>query len=116
MIDNHYYVPSSPVWTLYNMGSPEHVSVHVLPPEYKQQVIQQLELTIKYMEDLGFSPGHTQQIKNCIPWVLSKDTWEEQKKDFKEEIHRLDSLRGEDFTQTFPELASLYKPPAKLRP
>jgi len=116
MIDNHYYVPSSPVWTLYNMGSPEHVSVHVLPPDYKEQVVQQLELTIKYMEDLGFSDGHTQQIKNCIPWVLSKDTWDEQKKDFKEEIHRLDALRGEDFTVTFPELANLYKPPTNLRP
>jgi len=116
MIDNHFYVPSSPVWTLYNMSSPEHVAVHVLPKEYKDQVVEQLELTMKYMKDLGFPDSHTEQIGNCIPWVLSRNTWEEQKKDFKEEIHRLDALRDEDFTETFPELASLYKAPAKLRP
>ena len=36
--------------------------------------------------------------------------------EFKEEIKRIDALRGENFIDTFPELASLYKVPESLRP
>ena len=116
MIDNHFYTPNSPVWTLYNMGSPEHVAVHILPEDYKAQVVQQLELTIQYMKDLKFRADQIQQIEQAIGWVTSKHTWDEQKQLFKEERHRIDTIREEDFTETFPELAMLYKIPASMRP
>ena len=116
MIDNHFYTPNSPVWTLYNMGSPEHLSVHVLPEDYKAQALEQLQLTIKYMSDLGFNKNQIKQIEQCIPWLNSKNTWHEQQQEFKEEIKRIDTLRGEDFMVTFPELGALYKVPASLRP
>ena len=35
------------------------------------------------------------------------DTWDKNKDKFKSEIARVDKLRGENFTQTFPELAPL---------
>jgi len=116
MIDNHFYTPNSPVWTLYNMGSPEHLSVHVLPEAYKEQALEQLQLTIKYMSDLGFNKSQIDQIELCIPWLTSKNTWDDQQKEFKEEIKRIDTLRGEDFMVTFPELGALYKVPKSLRP
>ena len=116
MIDNHYYTPKSPVWTLYNMSSPEHVAVHILPEDYKAQVVQQLELTIQYMKDLKFREEQILQIEQAIGWVTSKNTWDEQKQLFKEELHRIDTIREEDFTETFPELAMLYKIPASMRP
>ena len=116
MIDNHFYTPNSPVWTLYNMGSPEHLSVHVLPEDYKVQALEQLHLTIKYMSDLGFKKTHIHQIEMCIPWLNSKHTWHENQLEFKEEIKRIDTLRGEDFMVTFPELGALYKVPESLRP
>jgi organic radical activating enzyme len=116
MIDNHFYTPNSPVWTLYNMGSPEHLSVHVLPPEYKAQAREQLELTMKYMADLHFNPTQISQISQCIPWLESKDTWDEQNRNFKEELTRIDAMRGEDFRETFPELQYLYKTDESLRP
>jgi|TARA_R110001592_G_scaffold50087_1_gene155323 organic radical activating enzyme len=116
MIDNHFYTPNSPVWTLYNMGSPEHLSVHVLPEAYKEQALEQLQLTIKYMSDLGFNKSQIDQIELCIPWLTSKNTWDDQQKEFKEEIKRIDTLRGENFQDTFPELASLYKAPKSLLP
>ena len=47
---------------------------------------------------------------------MSKDTWNEREVEFKEEIKRIDALRGEDFLTTFPELAALYKVPKSLRP
>ena len=48
--------------------------------------------------------------------VRSKHTWHEQQQEFKEEIKRIDALRGEDFMDTFPELGALYKVPESLRP
>jgi len=116
MIDNHFYTPQSPVWTLFSMGSPEHLSSHVLPGGYKDQALEQLQLTLKYMEDLGFRKEQLKEIEQVIPWLNSKDTWDAQEKDFKEEIKRIDALRGENFMNTFPELGALYKVPESLRP
>tara|TARA_R110001599_G_scaffold47824_1_gene138247 strand:+ start:104 stop:400 length:297 start_codon:yes stop_codon:yes gene_type:complete len=98
------------------MGSPEHLSSHVLPGGYKDQALEQLHLTIKYMDDLGFRKEQLKEIKQVIPWLASKESWNEQQQEFKEEIKRIDALRGEDFIKTFPELGALYKVPESLRP
>ena len=116
MIDNHYYTPESGIWTLYCMNAPEHLSVHVLPEDYKAQADQQLLLTMQYMRDLGFREDQIQQIESARTWLNSKHTWAEQSQMFKEELCRLDDLRGETFEQTFPELQHLYKKPVSLRP
>jgi organic radical activating enzyme len=116
MIDNHYYTPESGIWTLYCMNAPEHLSVHVLPEDYKAQADQQLDLTISYMTDLGFRENQIEQIRQAKSWLNSKHTWAEQSQMFKEELCRLDALREEDFEQTFPELQHLYKKPVSLRP
>jgi organic radical activating enzyme len=116
MIDNHYYTPKSNIWTLYCMNAPEHLSVHVLPEDYKQQADQQLDLTISYMSDLDFREDQIEQIRQAKSWLNSKHTWAEQSQMFKEELCRLDDLRDEDFATTFPELQHLYKKPVSLRP
>ena len=116
MIDNHYYTPKSNIWTLYCMNAPEHLSVHVLPEDYKQQADQQLDLTISYMSDLDFREDQIEQIRQAKSWLNSKHTWAEQSQMFKEELCRLDDLRDEDFAKTFPELQHLYKKPVSLRP
>ena len=116
MIDNHYYTPESGIWTLYCMNAPEHLSVHVLPEDYKAQADQQLDLTISYMTDLGFRENQIEQIRQAKSWLNSKHTWAEQSQMFKEELCRLDDLRDEDFATTFPELQHLYKKPVSLRP
>ena len=99
--------------------------MHVLPEDYKVQALEQLHLTIKYMSDLGFKKTHIHQIEMCIPWLNSKHTWHENHLEIKEEIQnriqakfdqRIDTLRGEDFMVTFPELGALYKVPESLRP
>jgi len=116
MIDNHYYTPESSVWTLYSMGSPEHLSSHVLPGGYKKQALEQLHLTMAYMKDLNFRQEQINEIQQVIPWLMSKESWEDNEAEFKEEIKRIDALRGEDFLKTFPELGTLYKVPKALRP
>ena len=75
MIDNHYYTPESGIWTLYCMNAPEHLSVHVLPEDYKAQADQQLLLTMQYMRDLGFIEDQIQQIESARTWLNSKNTW-----------------------------------------
>jgi hypothetical protein len=98
------------------MGSPEHLSSHVLPEGYKEQALEQLHLTMNYMKDLKFRQEQINEIQQVIPWLMSKDTWNEREVEFKEEIKRIDALRGENFIDTFPELAALYKVPESLRP
>jgi hypothetical protein len=40
---------------------------------------------------------------------MSQNTWEDQKGKFREEVKRLDTIRGEAFLKTFPEIGELYK-------
>ena len=116
IIDKHYYTPESNTWTLYCMDSPVHLACHALPVEFKVQAKQQLELTIKYMEDLGFREEQIDEIKKCIVWLMAKNTWEEHRQEFRAEIARLDRLRKEDFCATFPEIQYLYKIDNALKP
>jgi hypothetical protein len=71
---------------------------------------------MNYMKDLKFRQEQINEIQQVIPWLMSKDTWNEREVEFKEEIKRIDALRGENFIDTFPELAALYKVPESLRP
>ena len=116
MIDKHYYTPKSGVWTLYCMDSPSHLACHALPVEFKLQAKQQLELTIKYMEDLHFREEQLDEIRRCMKWLMHKDTWEDHKQEFRAEIMRLDRIRNEDFSKTFPEIQYLYKIDNALKP
>jgi|MDTC01.1.fsa_nt_gb organic radical activating enzyme len=116
MIDNHYYKPGRSVWSLYCMDAPKHVSPHALPIEFKEQAMQQLEITEQYMKDLNFNDNQIQPITDVKKWLFQENTWEEQKDEFKKEIKRLDRIRNEDFAKTFPEIQHLYKIDEKMKP
>jgi hypothetical protein len=116
MIDNHYYTPGRTVWSLYCMDTPKHVSSHALPEEFKEQALQQLEITEQYMKDLDFEDNQIQPITNVKKWLFQENTWEEQQGEFKKEIKRLDRIRNEDFAKTFPEIKQLYKIDETLKP
>ena len=51
-----------------------------------------------------------------MKWLMSSNTWEEHKQEFRKEIARLDRLRDEDFCKTFPEIQFLYKVDEKIKP
>jgi hypothetical protein len=59
------------------------------------------------MNGNNFREDHIQQLKDTNLWVDVEHNWEEEKEAFKNEINRVDLLRGEDFRKTFPELAPL---------
>jgi hypothetical protein len=117
LIDNNLYTVKDRIYTLYNMSVPEHLSCHVLPLEYKQKVKESIDKTVELMRAKGFQKEKINQVADAGQWIFSKDSWEEQKYLFRSEVMRLDNIRKENFSKTFPELAPLLKEPrATTRP
>jgi hypothetical protein len=110
LIDKKLYAPKGPVYTLYNMSTPDHLTCHILPLKYKDIGKTSIEKTIKLLKDNKFSKQQISQISDTIPWIYSKHTWEQRREEFRREVKRLDAIRGEDFSKTFPELAPLLLP------
>jgi MoaA/NifB/PqqE/SkfB family radical SAM enzyme len=107
LIDKKLYTPRDGTYSLYNMSTPPHLTAHILPSDLKQIGIEKMDKTIELFTAKKFQPEQINQLAITTPWVQSQDTWNEHKKLFKEEVKRLDKIRGEDFQKVFPELAVL---------
>ena len=107
LIDKRMYNFWDGIYQLYNTSHPKHISVRTLPVEYKQQGKESVDRTIALMQKKLFTRGHIKQLEDTNLWVDGEHNWEEEKEAFKNEINRVDLLRGEDFRKTFPELAPL---------
>jgi hypothetical protein len=107
LIDKKLYTPSSYVYTLYNMSTPEHYTCHILPPEFKLKGKESIEHAISYMQSNKFKQPQIQQLQDALIWATLYDTWDQHRYAFRNEIKRVDKIRGEDFSKTFPELAPL---------
>ena len=59
------------------------------------------------MRDNKFTDGKISELEKSIGWIYAKDTWDEQKTKFQQELTRLDKISGESFEKTFPELREL---------
>jgi organic radical activating enzyme len=115
LIDKRLYSPHDYSYTLYNMSTPEHYTCHILPPEYKEKGKQSLERAITYMKSKHFKTHQIQQLQDGLMWAVLYDTWEQHRYAFRNEIKRVDKIRGEDFAKTFPELADLLTPDRNKR-
>ena len=113
LYDNNMYSVSDSIYTLYNMSTPEYLACHILPPDMKQKAKDSLEKTVNFLKSKKFKVQQVQQISDAIPWAMSKDSWDQHKMQFRNEIKRLDKIRDENFKQTFPELAILLEPEYK---
>ena len=113
LYDNNMYSVKDQVYTLYNMSTPEFLTCHILPPDLKIKAKESLEQTVKFLKSKKFKVNQINQISDAIPWVMSKDSWDQQKVEFRNEVKRLDNIRGENFKKTFPELAILLEPEYK---
>ena len=89
------------------MSAPREFACHILPLAYKEKGEESISATIKYLTEHGFNEGQVGQLETARGWATSKNTWEEQKETFINEVTRTDLIRGEDFRKTFPELAPL---------
>ena len=107
LIEKHMFNPRDGIYQLYNTSHPKNISIRTLPIEYKQQGKESVDRTIALLQQKNFTKGHIDQLENTKLWVDIEHNWEEEKESFKNEINRVDLLRGEDFRKTFPELAPL---------
>jgi organic radical activating enzyme len=107
LINNNMYTNKDTEYSLYSMSGPECLSVHVLPDHYKQLGNVSVNRVVDLMQRRQFSPGKITQLTNTRLWSTYESYWERLKDEFKQEINRVDLIRGEDFRKTFPELAPL---------
>ena len=107
LIDNNMYTRRDGLYTLYNMSHPEHLSVHLLPEEYKLLGKESVNRVVEKMKSLCFDQSRIDQLLNTHAWSTTNNYWEEKKELFKNEVTRIDLIRNEDFRKTFPELAPL---------
>lgn len=107
LIEKELYKPNDNVYSLYNMSTPEHLSCHILPGHLKDRGKLSIMNAIQIMRDNKFTPGKINELEKSIGWIYARDTWNEQKTKFQQELTRLDRIRGESFEKTFPELVEL---------
>lgn len=110
LINKNLYTPNSNVYTLYKMSTPEFLTCHILPTKYKNTAINNIEKLIEFFKKSKFKAHQVKQLIDGIPWINSANTWEQHKEEFRREVKRLDTIRGENFSKTFPELAPLLLP------
>jgi organic radical activating enzyme len=107
LIDKGLYSKSDGTYQLYSTSHPKNISIRTLPTEYKQQGKESVDRTIALMYEKNFTKDQIKQLEDTKLWVDVEHNWEQEKELFKNEINRVDLLRGEDFRKTFPELAPL---------
>lgn len=115
LIQKGMYTPNSKTYSLYAMSTPDYLTCHILPENLKVRGKQSADKTVTLLKNSGFSDGKIAEIKQTTQWVFSKSTYEQHINKFKEEIARLDSIRNENFVETFPELESLVRQPRPKR-
>jgi hypothetical protein len=87
--------------------SPEWYRIDLFPQEFKERVIKPAyERHIEWLEPQDPLKRATTGFKSAINFLMSNDGTQHWNK-FKQEINLIDNLRGENFWDTFPELASL---------
>ena len=109
LIDNDLFNGNRISYTLFNATGPEFISCHLLPEEYKLLGKQSLVNTVDLFTKHNFTYEQIAYPKQSIVWLFSDNTWERNRDSFRKEIIRLDKIRGEDFSKTFPELAGLMR-------
>jgi len=97
------------------MSTPDFLTCHILPENLKMLGKQSVDKTIELMKNQAFSDSKIDQLRKTTQWIFSKNTHENHKQKFREEVQRLDVIRGENFVEVFPELESLIREPRPKR-
>jgi len=92
---------------IYKMSDPSYLSPLILPTKYKKQGIERISKLAEKMLAMEFTQGAVREVSSIIPWIDSEDQWDLHKDMFRQETARVDQLRGENFSEIFPELAEL---------
>ena len=107
LIGSKIYKPGNS-FNLYPLSTPEIFHTQALPRDLKEQGRTNITKLITSMEDKGFTSSQVGVVKNLMSWTEAADSWDNVKDKFKVEVTEIDRVRGENFVETFPELASLF--------
>lgn len=111
LFDKGLYSSTDNTYSIYNMNSPEFLTSNILPQHHKEEGKIKILKLIDTMKSLGFNrkPNTLNLLQGMIDWTMapSQNTWEKYKEEFQTTTEQRDSLRGESFVKTFPELADL---------
>jgi MoaA/NifB/PqqE/SkfB family radical SAM enzyme len=91
------------------LQSPEWYRVDVLPKEIKDQIRQKVKEHVEWLTPQDKLTRATSGFNGLISFMDAEDQTEKYIKEFFKRTHELDNLRGENFYDTFPELAGLRK-------
>ena len=107
LIEKGLYKPGSHGNSLYNIQGPLELTSKVLPVELKLLGKNNILELKRLMKSYNFNDSYFSQFDTTINWAESENTWELYRIYFQSEIKRLDSIRGENFINVFPELKTL---------
>lgn len=111
LFDKGLYSSTDNTYSIYTMSSPEFLTSNILPQHHKEEGKIKILKLIDIMKSMGFTkkPNTLHLVQGIIDWTIapSQNTWEKYKEEFQVNTEQRDSLRGESFVKTFPELADL---------
>ncbi len=106
-MEKGFYKPTSPTNSIYNIQGPLELTSKALPDDLKLSANNKIQNLMVSMKTRGFRNHFIDQLRTSINWAESESTHELYKIHFQNEIKRLDSIRTENFVETFPELKQL---------
>ena len=81
--------------------------IDLLPPSYKQQVKEKYEKHLEWLRPLDSLTRATKGFESSLDYMMRRDNSKDIEQ-FKSNMDRLDKIRNENLTDTFPELRDLY--------
>ena len=110
MIDKQLFKSSCFSHSLYNLGQPSVFDDHLLPKDVIDRSVQNLQKTRDMWVEFASNSGTIVQIEQSINQLLAPQPdmdWKAHRQKIQAEIERVDKIRGENFSEVFPELTWL---------
>ena len=97
---------------LYPTADPSWLSARALPEHLKQEGTERIQYIKQQLEQWGYRKhgvdgSQIAMLDTVLDFVNAEHTWEDNKENFIYDNGRLDTVRNEDFIETFPELSSM---------
>jgi MoaA/NifB/PqqE/SkfB family radical SAM enzyme len=100
-------------WQMHPAWNPSYLSPQALPESIKAPSTDKLEKLLNGLlkqidnKTLDIDYDGVKRMLSITKMVNDQNTWDHNAGNFKSEMFRLDTIRGENFRETFPELAEM---------
>lgn len=100
------FVPWADAFRINVVQNPLKLRMQMLPQEHKQRLTDMYLETAEWAKSQGSDGLVVEQWQSLVRFLNDQEQ-QENLADFKDYMHRLDSIRGESFAKTFPEMRDL---------